>query len=387
MIVKAQIVFLLTTFTEESFEKSATEIRAVSRCSFSVCGRTFADALEQLASSHGPEMYHHFLRRATSVAMPIITKLIQHSQKYKDDPAAPPPDVQTTGQAALVWRLLVGEAVRAARDISLAPHFALCMLTPGPQPNTALPLQSLHIFSLPPAMLFTLSAFTLASPAVFNPSNIPGQGYDMIRGLLQQTFQPAMEILRSHQPFWQFNNMPGQQPYSDDLSLQEARTLILALYPRSPSASSAGNGTPSRPPTPTNPTTPHPSPISSLDRATLLDSLAVKFSSPAIILQTLSALSPGGPPRSPGSIPLEDVLFELGENLTQDEGTVEAVIGRWWGPYLRDSAALSQEACRTIQGICAGFMEGRAVDLHGVIKGMSLIVSLPVSISPFGKLT
>lgn len=30
MITRAQIVFLLTTFTEESFEKSATEIRAVS---------------------------------------------------------------------------------------------------------------------------------------------------------------------------------------------------------------------------------------------------------------------------------------------------------------------------------------------------------------------
>lgn len=31
MIVRAQIVFLLTTFTEESFEKASNEIRTVSR--------------------------------------------------------------------------------------------------------------------------------------------------------------------------------------------------------------------------------------------------------------------------------------------------------------------------------------------------------------------
>lgn len=324
-------------------------------------------------------MYHHFLRRASIVANPIISTLVQHQQQYNDDPSAPPPSIPTTGQAALVWRLLVGEAVRASRDIALAPHFALCMLTPTP--STSLPLQSFGIFNLPSAMLFTLSAFTLASPGVLSPSTSP-QGYEMIRGLLQQTFQPAMELLRSqHQPFWTINTIPGQQNYAADLTLQEARTIILALYPRSPSTSQAAsatggnNATPSRPPTPTNPTAPHASPISSMERAVLLSSLAIKFSSPAIILQTLSALSPGGSPRSPGSIPLEDVLFELGEGLTQDEGTVEAVIGRWWGPYLQDSQSLTEEATRTIHRLYEGFIEGRRVDLHGILKGMSHVVS------------
>ncbi|GFZ43225.1 hypothetical protein JCM24511_00944, partial [Saitozyma sp. JCM 24511] len=358
VIVRAQIVFLLTTFTEESFDKSANEIR-------------------NLASSNGPEMYNHFLRRATVVASPILQTLIQHSQQYKDDPAAPPPNIPTTGQAALVWRLLVSEAVRASRDITLAPHFALIMLSPSQ--STPLPLPSLRLFNLPPPLLFTLAAYTLASPHVFPQSN---PSYDMIRNLLQQTFQPTMELLRSPGvPFWSSNPIPGQSPYTDDLTLQEARTLILAVYPRS--TPPGGSGTPSRPATPTNPTSPHAAILSSPQRAALLSSLTVKFSSPAIVLQTLSALSPGGPPGTPDAIPLEDILFELGEALTQDEGTVEAVIGRWWGPYLFDredrAEALTEEASRTVLRLCEGLRDGRGVDVHGVAKGFCSIEGISIA--------
>lgn len=295
-------------------------------------------------------MYHHFLRRCSVVANPIITTLIQHSQQYKDDPAAPPPNLPTSGQAALAWRLLLTEAARACRDVSLAPHFVQVMSNPAP--TTPLPL-SLRLFGLPPAYIFSLLAYALASPNVYsNPS-------DMALNLLQQTFQPTMELLRAGVPFWSTTG--------EDFSLQEARTLILALYPRSSGTSA------SRPPTPTNPTAPHPSPLSSPQRAALLASLATKFSSPAIILQTLTALSAGGPPGSPGSIPLEDILFELGEGLTQDEGTVEAVIARWWLPYLEGD--LTQEACRFVHGLCEGLREGRAVDVHGVVRGLTAFVS------------
>ena len=330
----------------------------------------------QLASSNGPEMYHHFLRRCSVVANPILSILIQHSSQYKDDPAAPPPAIPSSGQAALAWRLLVTESVRASRDVSLAPHFTLIMLSHTA--STPLPIPSLRIFGLPPAYIFSLLAYSLASPQVLPPSHASA---DMTQSLLQQTFQPTMELLRTNGvPFWSTGPLIGAQPYSDDLSLQEARTLILALYPRS-TASGSNTGNPSRPPTPTNPTAPHPSPISSQQRAALLGSLAVKFSSPAIILQTLTALSPGGPPRSPGSIPLEDILFELGEGLTQDEGTVEAVVGRWWGQYLLEgqgeeqSRAVTEEACRAVRGLCEGLREGRSVDVHGVVKGLCSIVS------------
>lgn len=325
-------------------------------------------------------MYHHFLRRCAVVANPISQILIQHSQQYKDDPAAPPPSIPSSGQAALAWRLLVTEAIRASRDVSLAPHFTLIMLSPSP--TTPLPLPSLRIFGLPPAFLFSLIAYSLASPNVY-PSNHASA--DMLHTLLQQTFQPAMELLRAAVPFWSTGPLNGAQPYTDDLNMQDARTLILALYPRS-SSSGGGGGVPnpSRPPTPTNPTAPHPSPLSSPQRALLLGSLAVKFSSPTIILQTLTALSAGGPPRSPGSIPLEDILFELGEGLTQDESTVEAVIARWWGPYLLEgddqSREITEEASRVVHGLCDGLREGRAVDVHGVIKGLAAFVSFELAL-------
>jgi CCR4-NOT transcription complex subunit 1 len=314
-------------------------------------------------------MYHHFVRRTAVVAQPVIQALVQHSQQYKDDPAAPPPQIPTAGSAALAWRLLATEAVRAARDVGLAPHFVLTVLSPSQ--GTPLPLPSLRLFNLPPAVLFSLSALTLANPHVF-PSTHPS--HDVILQMLHQTFQPTIETLRSGMPFWT-TNIPNQP--QDDLSMQEARTLILALYPRS----SSPGGTTSRPPTPTNPTPPHASPVNSVQRAIFLQSLTIKFSSPAIILQTLSALSSGGAPRSPGSIPLEDILFELGENLTQDEGTVEAVIGRWWGPWLLEEpsnqGAVLEEVINTLHGLCRGLQDRRTVDFHGVVGGLCATTQIP----------
>lgn len=318
-------------------------------------------------------MYHHFLRRASVIANSILQTLVQHSQQYQDDPAAPPPQIPTTGQAALAWRLLVTEAIRASRDVTLAPHFSLIMLSPAT--STPLPLPSLRLFNLSPGFLFSLAAYTLASPQVFPPNH---NSIDILHTLLRQTFQPTMDLLRVPQaPFWSTTAIPGAPPYTDDLSLQEARTLILAVYPRS---QHTGNST-SRPPTPTNPTAPHSSPLNSRQREVFLNSITVKFSSPAIVLQTLSALSPGGPPRTPGTIPLEDMLFELGDNLTQDEGTVEAVIGRWWGPWLLEDESpdkgsrITEEAGRMIYGLFDGLREGRSVDIHGVVKGLLSIVS------------
>lgn len=313
-------------------------------------------------------MYHHYVRRTAVVAAPVIQVLVQHSQQYKDDPAAPPPQIPTSGPAALAWRLLATEAVRAARDVELAPHFVWAVLSPAH--GTPLPLPSLRLFNLSPSVFFSLSALTLANPEVFNSSH---PLHDSILDLLHQMFQPAMDILRSNVPFWS-SNIPGQP--QEEITMQEARTLILALYPRSPSP----GGSTSRPATPTNPTPPHSSPLNSPQRGFLLQSLTIKFSSPAIILQTLSALSPGGPPGETGSIPLEDMLFELGDSLTQDEGTVEALIGRWWGPYILEEAKESTvlaEVTRTLHGLSRGVQDGRRVDFHGVINGLCATTQVP----------
>ena len=315
-----------------------------------------------------PDMYHHLLRRSSHIASPVLQTLYQHYARYQDDPAAPPPSIPSSGHPSLNWRLLCEEAARASRDINLAAHFTMTMLSPSA--GTPLPVPSLRIFNLSPSQLFSLAAYNLASPSVFPPTH---PSFDATHTLLRQTYVPTMDILRSpNVPFWSQNT-----DSSEDLTLQEARTLILALYPRSQSSGDSS----SRPATPTNPTSPHPSPLTSEQRTGLLSSLSIKFSSPAIVLQTLSALSPGGAPRSPGSIPIEDVLFELGETLTQDEGTVEAVIYRWWGPYLLDGAAadkqaITEEAGTAIMGIFEGLHEGRSIDLHGVVKGMAAIESI-----------
>lgn len=307
-------------------------------------------------------MYHHFVRRTAVVAAPVIQVLVQHSQQYKDDPSAPPPQIPTSGSAALAWRLLATEAVRAARDVSLAPHFVMTMLSPSQ--GTPLPLPNLRLFNISPAVLFSLSALALANPQVF-PSTHPS--YDGLRADLHNTFQGAMDILRSNMPFWS-GNIPSQP--QDDITMQEARTLILALYPRS---TPSPDGKTSRPATPTNPTPPHQTILNSLQRGFLLQSLTIKFGGPAILHNTLSALSPGGAPRTVGSIPLEDILFELGETITQDEGTVGAVIQRWWGPYLFDELnpqGVFDEVVQTLHGLCRGLQEGRTTDPLGVMKAL-----------------
>ncbi|KAF8556923.1 Not1-domain-containing protein [Imleria badia] len=89
-IVKAQIVFLLSTFTEDNFERNQLEIRS-------------------LSEQHGLDTYLHFIRR-----------LIVHSQG-RLALAAPPSAFDTS--TALTFRLLIQETQRLARDPFLADRF------------------------------------------------------------------------------------------------------------------------------------------------------------------------------------------------------------------------------------------------------------------------
>ncbi|KAG2020512.1 CCR4-Not complex component [Coprinopsis cinerea AmutBmut pab1-1] len=88
-IVKAQIVFLLSTLTDENFERNQLEIRS-------------------LSEQHGVDTYLHFIRR-----------LIVHSQSRTTATPAAAVDAST----ALTFRLLVQETQRLARDPFLAERF------------------------------------------------------------------------------------------------------------------------------------------------------------------------------------------------------------------------------------------------------------------------
>lgn len=307
------------------------------------------------------------------MAAPVLQLLVEHYTQYRDEPNAPPPQIPTIGQAALVWKLLVVEALRAARDVTLAPHFVNVMLSPSQ--STPLPLPSIAIFGLSTPFLFSISAFTLCAPSIFPPSHAQ---YEAISSVFRSTLVPAMELLRTQgQPFWRVAFVPNQEAHNDNLTPQEARTLILALYPRS--ATSDTKSSP-QPVTSTNPTPTHPTFLSSYERQSFLASIAIHFGSPAVILQTVSALSPGGPPRSAEAVPLEEMLFELAD-LTQDTAIVDAVIRRWWGPYLLESTAsdredrLLEEAGETLRGLCAGAQQRRQVDWHGIVLAMTAFVS------------
>ncbi|TDL27216.1 Not1-domain-containing protein [Rickenella mellea] len=89
-IVKAQIVFLLSTLTEDNFERNQLEIRS-------------------LSEQHGITTYLHFIRR-----------LIVHSQARLVSTAAPSAFETST---SLTFRLLVQETQRLARDPFLADRF------------------------------------------------------------------------------------------------------------------------------------------------------------------------------------------------------------------------------------------------------------------------
>lgn len=325
-----------------------------------------------MAMSDGPDIYLHFVRRVAHTASPYIAALNEHFQLYKEDPAAPPPKVPTHGLAFLAWRLLIQEAFRAARDVTLAPLFASVVLSPMTQ--TALPLQSLHLLDLPPHVIFAFAAFTLASTNVFPPQH-PSQNH--VRHLLHQTQTSFVDMLRTRGSNFWTQQIPNQPVYSEDINMQEARNLILAIYPRDEHSGSSL----SRPATPTNPTPPHTSPLVSYERGEILNALSIKFNSPAIIAQTLPALTPAGPPRSPATIPLEDILFELGEALTSDEQTVQATIHQWWGPYLLesgDSAQITLEVTRAVHGICGGLTrdgpQARHLSEMGVAKVLASLV-------------
>ncbi|PCH38713.1 Not1-domain-containing protein [Wolfiporia cocos MD-104 SS10] len=89
-IVKAQVVFLLSTLTEDNFERNQLEIRS-------------------LSEQHGVDMYLHFIRR-----------LIVHAHSKLSTTPTP---INNDPGVMLTFRLLVQEVQRLARDPFLADRF------------------------------------------------------------------------------------------------------------------------------------------------------------------------------------------------------------------------------------------------------------------------
>lgn len=137
-IVKAQIVFLLSTLTEDSWERNVSEIRT-------------------LVSQNAPEMYHHFLRRLVVVAAPVIQSLqsqaagmqvissnvpgVNEVQPLGDKILTGQLSIPSNGAGVLAWRVLQSEGARAARDPSLG-EFTFCVDIPSTHTHATRPVCS-----------------------------------------------------------------------------------------------------------------------------------------------------------------------------------------------------------------------------------------------------
>ena len=123
-IVKAQIVFLLSTLTEDNFDRNQMEIRSVSATTlastflvafvwchlvFFVTFKLICVSYFQLSETHGIETYLHFIRRLI-IAAQSRGPMSAQQNAY---------ETPTT----LAIRLLVQETQRLARDPFLAERF------------------------------------------------------------------------------------------------------------------------------------------------------------------------------------------------------------------------------------------------------------------------
>lgn len=108
-IVKAQIVFLLSTLTEENFERNQLEIRSVSNIFHTKWSGILRISCIQLSEQHGIETYLHFIRRL----------IVQTNGRLATNGS----NTTFDASSALTFRLLVQEVQRLARDPYLADRF------------------------------------------------------------------------------------------------------------------------------------------------------------------------------------------------------------------------------------------------------------------------
>lgn len=240
-----------------------------------------------------------------------------------------------------------------------------------PTPPATTPLVQLNIFNLAPTALFSFACGLLASPSVRNlalPLPDSGRGLrDRAIGIYRGTMEDALQALREGRPWWAAERQ--------DLGVNDGMAIISASYPLTSDA------TPSSGPA-------YTPPADSAQREQLLAALTRRLASPAVVLQVLPRLSPGGSPSAP-LVRLADVLFELGEGLTSDEGIVKDVAARWLAPLLasrgrvkeawegdEDDRELETAVVMTIDALVEGLSNGRRVDTQGVARGLAAVTPL-----------
>ncbi|GAA5831623.1 hypothetical protein JCM11251_000773 [Rhodosporidiobolus azoricus] len=181
-IVRAQIVFLLSTLSEDNFNKNRDEIRS-------------------LIELHGPAPQQHLIRRLIQGAASLLST----------SPASPPPSSASNPPSPeLHLRLLASEVQRCARDPGLAERFRDAVLegADGPSGSDSV----LRSFSLPTLLshpslaelsplerlVFLTPFLTLLYPSTHSSPAVSGLkrslGLDAAKQL-RQILPPALEQL------------------------------------------------------------------------------------------------------------------------------------------------------------------------------------------------
>ncbi|KAG8832629.1 hypothetical protein FRC17_000982 [Serendipita sp. 399] len=160
--VKAQLVFLLSTLTEENFEKNQNDIR-------------------HLSEQHGPETYIHFFKRLITVN---ASRIIAPNPPASEDPST-----------FLPYYLLVQETQRLARDPFLADRFRETLDKADSEPIRNFELiRFVERVTLSPLERVILASAMLSAS---NRRDLVQQAYTIIR----MNFDQAQPVLMSATTF------------------------------------------------------------------------------------------------------------------------------------------------------------------------------------------
>ncbi|BGP66545.1 CCR4-NOT core subunit cdc39 [Rhodotorula toruloides] len=180
-IVRAQIVFLLSTLSEDNFNKNRDEIRS-------------------LIDLHGPAPHAHLIRRLIQGAATLLTA----------SPASPPPSSASQPPSPeLHLRLLASEVQRCAREPALAERFRDAVLEGAEGPSgsdsvlrsfslsTLVSHPNLSELSPLERLVFCAPFLTLLFPSATPPTGLKRAiGLDAAK-LIRQSLHPALEQLGS----------------------------------------------------------------------------------------------------------------------------------------------------------------------------------------------
>lgn len=313
----------------------------------------FCSLRSQLSDHHGPEIYHYFLRRLVNA----------NAATLNSGSNGPVPS-----GGNMVWRLMVLEGKRVARDVLLGPSFFVLTLAcsggrlrsvkltsfssvfPPSASTTAGSQFAQAIAKADPTELFRSFSFThfanrvSLNPAerltlgagLLTPSNqtVGPRILDQGRHLVQDNFQAAMEGLRSTTAAW----------FDDETDLSPGMgTLLLSTL-------LSTNGTPL---------------LDGEQRRSLLMAMTAKFSA-GFLGSTMNSL-----PLPLSGVSLPEFLCELGQG-TADVQALRTLLVRWWGGV----DGLQDKTKAMITGLAEVLAQGElgGVDAGAVVRALISLV-------------